>query len=271
MKPASKRSTRSRIALNVGPLTVTVHVFAGVARPESPKSYCTGHEDAPHSHTELKTRGRYCPLCGDDSGKVVQAFKADDGALMPIGAGAQAERLGNVEALRDKMDLVAVTPETFSQHVIESGNIYWLVPSSPSDQVNYLGLRQAIVENGLVLVTSWASRTVAKLYRIGVHVDMLTLTELVPADELRAAPVDPPTADAQKIAKSAAMFMLAMEPATADELAELAVDPGRAALRKAANAARIEGADSLKIKRGERVMFAQRAAEAALAAELEQA
>lgn len=265
MHPAAKRSTRSRVTLAVGPLTVKVDVYTGVHKPESPKTFCTGSEGTPHTHTELKSLGRHCPVCNSD-GRLVEAYRADDGALVPISAAAKAERLEGVEKLRDQVELVRVSPEDFANSVIESGNVYWLVPSGGLDATNYLGLREAILAENMILLGTWASRTVAKLYRVGVHTDMLTLTELVPASSLRAAPAEPPTAEVKAVAKAAAAFALLAEEATRDEVSRLAVDPGREALARAANAARQGGAETLKLPRGARVMFEQRLAEASLAA-----
>lgn len=269
MHPAAKRSTRSRVSLTVGPLSVTVNIFSGVHKPESPKTFCTGAEDAPHTHTELRSLGRHCPLCSEGHGRLVEAFRSDDGALVPITRAAEAERLQDVSALRDRIDLVRVSAADFSASAIETGNIYWLVPSTGADEVNYLGLLEAIQGGGMILLGAWASRIVAKPYRVGVHAGMLTLTELVPADSLRAAPAEPPVADAKSVAKAAAAFALLAEEASAEDVAQLAVDPGRAALTRAANAARENGSDVIKLPRGARVMFDQRLAEASLAAELE--
>jgi hypothetical protein len=92
---------------------------------------------------------------------------------------------------------------------------------------------------------------------------MLTLTELVPEDSLRAAPQDPPEADTKQVASAAQMFKLAatMTMASREEVAELAIDPGREALKRAADAARESGAEELKKKRGERTTFAEKLAE----------
>jgi hypothetical protein len=276
MQPASQRSTRSNVTIQVGAMSVSVNVYSGTFTPPSPKSFCKGTEGHAHEAQEVKSRGRYCPVCLDNSesavviGEVVQAYKSDSGALVPVGADAQAERLLDVAPLRDVMDVRSVEKADFALRFVESGNIYWLVPNDDQDANNYLGLLQAIEEDGLVLVTVWASRTVAKPYRVGVHAGMLTLTELVPESTLRAAPADPPEGDAKKIQQARRMFALAAsETASPEEVEQLAIDPGRDALRRAANAAEAQGAESLKIERGERVTFAARAAEADLTALLD--
>lgn len=276
MQPASKRSTRSDVTLQVGAMKVSVNVYSGTFTPPSPKSFCRGTEEHAHEAQEVKSRGRFCPVCAGtvgstvEVGEVVQAYKSDTGALVPIGADAKAERLLDVAPLRDVMEVRAVAPADFSSRFVESGNIYWLVPNGDQDANAYLGLIQAIEEDGLVLVTVWASRTVAKPYKVGVHAGMLTLTELVPESTLRAAPADPPEGDAKKVKQAAAMFRLAAgDTASSEEVEQLAIDPGREALRRAANRAEAEGAEQLKVGRGERVTFAERAAEADLAALLE--
>lgn len=275
MQPASKRSTRSNVTLQLGAMNLSVNVYSGTFTPPSPKSYCKGTDEDSHEATEVKSRGRYCPACAakDDGpviGEVVQGYVSDSGALVPISSAAQAERLLDVAPLRDVMDVRSVAPADFASRFVESGNIYWLVPNDEQDVNNYLGLIQAIEEDGLVLVTVWASRTVAKPYKVGVHAGMLTMTELVPESTLRAAPADPPEGDAKRIKQAAQMFKLAAsDTASSGEVEQLAIDPGREALRRAANRAEAEGAERLKIERGERVTFEARAAEADLAALLD--
>lgn len=273
MFPASKRSSRSNVMLQLGPMTLNVDVFSGTYTPPSAKTYCKGTEAAGHESHELTSK-RYCPVCSKDGelivGEVIRSAASDSGALMPVGAAAVAERLLNVEPLRDTMELRAVEPGVFAERFVESANIYWLTPSEGTLPANYLGLIRAIEERALVLLTVWASRTVAKPYRVGVHGGMLTLTELVPGTTLRAAPSDPPEADEKAVQKAAGYFALAADDlASVEEVEQLAIDPGREALRRAANAAEAAGEETLKVERGERRTFAATAAEADLEALLE--
>jgi hypothetical protein len=271
MQPASKRSSRSNVVLSVGPMSITVSVYSGVYKAPSASTFCKGTEDGPHEATPIQSE-RFCAVCSAGGqhvvGEEVRAYKSDTGALVPLAASAQADRLLDVAPLRDVMQVHAVDLDDLRASAIESSNLYWLTPSA-GDAVAYLGLVKAIEEDGLVLVTAWASRSVAKLYRINSHNGLLSMVELVPAGDLRAAPIEPPTADAKMVDRARALFALAAEPVTREEIAQLAIDPGREALRRAANEAERAGAEPLVKPRGERITFEENAATADLTALLE--
>lgn len=268
MQPASKRSSRSNVQLAVGPISITVSVYSGVYTAPSPKSYCKGTADGAHEATAVHSQ-RFCAVCSEGGelvvGEEVRGFASDTGAVVPLPAEAQAERLLDVAPLRDVMQAHAVDPADLRASAVESASLYWLTPAA-GDQVAYLGLIKAIEEDGLVLVTAWASRSVAKLYKLGVHNGLLTMVELVPENSMRAAPIDPPTADDKQVDRARAMFSLAAERVDRAAIEQLAVDPGREALRRAANKAEAAGAEALVVPRGERVTFAENAATADLAA-----
>ena len=272
MHPASKRSTRSRVTLALGPMSIKVDVYGGVFDPPSPKNFCRGSKDSPHEFKPVTMQGgssahAVCPACNDPH--LVKAYPDDTGALVPIDAAAAAARLSSVEPIRDRMTAVSVPAEALAAAGIDGGKIHWLVPSSKDDEAGYVGLVRAIEAGDLTLVTCWASRTVGKLYRIGTHAGMLTLAEQIPAADLRACPIDPVQADETAVVQSQMMWTMASTMATggAEQIAEMAKDPGREVLAAAANAA--QESPQLKLPRGDRATFSDRAAEAAMAALME--
>jgi hypothetical protein len=277
MQPPTKRATRSNVLLDFGAASFAVTIWSGTYKAPSVPTFCVGSDDKKHAPHKVSSV-RSCEACSGGPaeapviGEVISGFPDASGQIMPIDRSAANKRVLDVAPLHDKMIPRRLTRKALASNFLPTANVHWLTPTNPADQTAYASLAYLLTKTPMVLVTSWASRTVAKPYLLGVADGNLTLTELSSLEDTREAPAEPPVVDQALVEQGAAMLLTTIGKALTggEEVARLAIDPGREGLRLAAERAAASGAEALVLPRSsDRTPHDEKVATADLVALLE--
>jgi non-homologous end joining protein Ku len=190
---------RSGVSLSVSGLTLgSFDVMSAVSEPSTGLSMLCDGGHGEHNPSSLNQLYR-CPLCSTEG--TTRDF--------PL----RGRKVGNTAVILSKDELkeleapdevkfgmsVNVHPADEISSLMPTGSVYYLSPAKGAGNAYALFVEVLKTRPDLAMVTTWASRTKAALYRLGVRGDTLTISQLAWPEDQQPAPTAGIGADAKQV------------------------------------------------------------------------